>query len=384
MDLVDEGAGVLTVSIGDCPPLERLGQMWRELEIRSDASFFLRWHWIGAWIEAMGMPTGQVLVRRGDEIVGLALIHRSPDRWFGPLRRPALWLHEAGDPRLRSVAIEYNGVLADRTVSSSVEEACLRALAGLRQGDPLSWRAMTLGGVAVEWETRCRRLGLKHRVHRRQPAPYARLDSARDALEGVSRNTRSQIRRSMRLYQSRGGLTLRPATTIDEARKMFDGLEQLHTSYWRSRGQGGAFAEPSFRRLHDRLLATAFPDGGADLLEVQAGSGIVGYLYNFICGGVVYAYQSGFLYEADARLKPGLVCHALAMNHYRHRGMRLYRFLAGDSRYKTSLADGGDELVWLTCRHDDIAYRAETAGRALLGRLRNWAKGHGGGGSSEH
>ena len=66
-----------------------------------------------------------------------------------------------------------------------------------------------------------------------------------------------------------------------------------------------------------------------DLLRVRAGDTTVGCLYNFVSRGDVSFYQSGLAYETDGKLKPGLVCHALAIDHAARAGHRWYDFLAG-------------------------------------------------------
>jgi len=79
---------------------------------------------------------------------------------------------------------------------------------------------------------------------------------------------------------------------------------------------------------------------------------VAGYLYNFVHDGWVAAYQSGFDFGPDAdRLRPGLVCHLMAIQHYAGAGMRRYDFLGGEARYKRSLANAEIPLVWLDVRH---------------------------------
>jgi len=62
-------------------------------------------------------------------------------------------------------------------------------------------------------------------------------------------------------------------------------------------------------------------------------------------------YQTGLVLETDARLKPGLVCHALAIEHARAAGADTYDFLAGAQRYKTTLVprgqSNGQDLHWV-------------------------------------
>ncbi len=86
-----------------------------------------------------------------------------------------------------------------------------------------------------------------------------------------------------------------------------------------------------------------------DLLRIAAGGQVVGLLYTFVQDGRVLSYQSGFAYNPGRpREKPGLVCHALAIEYYAGRGARIYDLLAGADRYKRSLAQGGETLHWAT------------------------------------
>jgi CelD/BcsL family acetyltransferase involved in cellulose biosynthesis len=59
-------------------------------------------------------------------------------------------------------------------------------------------------------------------------------------------------------------------------------------------------------------------------------------------------YQSGLQYDADGHLKPGLISHYCAIQHYLSAGFSDYDFLAGDSQYKRSLSTGSRTLVWAT------------------------------------
>jgi CelD/BcsL family acetyltransferase involved in cellulose biosynthesis len=85
-----------------------------------------------------------------------------------------------------------------------------------------------------------------------------------------------------------------------------------------------------------------------ELLRVRAGNEDLGYLYNFLVDGKVLFFQSGFSYTdaEDARYKPGLVTHTVAIEHYQGRGFKEYDFLAGEARYKRSLGKSLRSLCW--------------------------------------
>ena len=100
-------------------------------------------------------------------------------------------------------------------------------------------------------------------------------------------------------------------------------------------------------------------------MRVRAGSEDVGYLYNFVHEGRVLSYQSGFRYEDDARLKPGLVSHALCVEGHLGGDAAVYDFLAGDARYKASLGAPGPEMVYWRIERPTPLLRVETALKRL-------------------
>ena len=85
--------------------------------------------------------------------------------------------------------------------------------------------------------------------------------------------------------------------------------------------------------------------------------------------GKVFFFQSGFDYELDPARSPGMLTHALAIEHYRGRAMQEYDFLAGDARYKRSLANRCRDLHWAVLYKDQLWARAFLFGRRVWARL---------------
>jgi CelD/BcsL family acetyltransferase involved in cellulose biosynthesis len=172
--------------------------------------------------------------------------------------------------------------------------------------------------------------------------------SGRRLADVVSRNTRHQMMRARRLYAAIGPISLRAARTADEALAMLEQLKALHQKSWQRRGAPGCFATPSFERFHHDLIRDRFRHGEIQLLCAAAGNQAIGYLYNFAHGDRIYAYQSGFNYAADGRLKPGLVTHAMAIERAMREGYTTYDFMAGENRLKASFASHWRDMVWLS------------------------------------
>ena len=104
------------------------------------------------------------------------------------------------------------------------------------------------------------------------------------------------------------------------------------------------------------------------LLEVSAGTELIGALYGFVDHGRLYFYQSGFHYETDNRLKPGFLTHYLAIRHYLEQStVNEYDFLAGDSQYKRSFATETRPLYWIVVRRSTVP--------SILFRSLRWVKG---------
>ncbi len=98
---------------------------------------------------------------------------------------------------------------------------------------------------------------------------------------------------------------------------------------------------PFFELFQRRLIEVALPHGTVEIMKVAAGSDVIGYVYNLVYRGHVYAYQTGINYEDDARLKPGLVSHCLCIERHYNDGNSIYDFMAGEARYKASLGIPG-------------------------------------------
>lgn len=325
-----------------------LGAAWRDLEARADGSFFQSWVWTGCLAEERFSDPWLLSARRDSKIVALGLFNRRPPRPFR--RRPTLLLGETGALASDSIFIEHNGLLLDRTEPASLADLCWAKLAESALGNA-RWIVSGAAQPVHDALARLRRV----RATARRPAPYVDLahvpESALTILDVMSPNARQQLRRSLRGWEKVGPLGLDPAATGAERDAYFEELKTLHQRYWTGRGRPGAFTEPFFERFHRALLGRAGPDQSVDLVRVKAGARVIGYLYNLVHRGWVAAYQSGIDYGPDAeRLRPGLICHLLAIDHYRPAGMRVYDFLGGEARYKRSFANRDRDLLWLEAR----------------------------------
>ena len=354
----------LSIAIEPASGAGDLATLWRDLEERADASFFLSWRWIGPWLALSGASPLLLTARLGRSVVGLALLHPARLRRHLVVQPRALMLHQTGDPALDCIAIEYNGILADRRFADTICAACIAHL----ERDA-RWDELHFSGVTASFAARAPHGDSTPWTRARAPSWRVDLDAVRRGgrpyLATLGANTRYQIRRAIRLYERRGRLAAVPATSAAEAAQFLEGLKQLHQRSWHARHNPGSFSYPFFERFHRALAADGVPAGYVELVRVAAGNDVIGYVYNFLHRGHVYNYQTGFAYEDDAKLKPGLVSHQLCIERHLAAGARIYDFLAGDQRYKQNLGTAGPEIVDLVLQRASPILAAERALRSL-------------------
>lgn len=358
-----------TVTLAPVADFSALGARWRALEAQADGSFFQGWTWTGCLAEERFTNPVLLEATRSGQTVALALFNR---RRF---LRQTLWLGESGDALHDAPFIEFNGLLVARHAEEDLAAACLRAARSVPVGSAVCRlvRRLVLSGVETATLDAARAVGALA-VRRTVGAPWidlTRLHDGGDVLDGLSANARYQVRRSDRGYAALGTLALRRADGLAEAHAWLDELAWLHQKTWTARGKPGAFAHPFFPRFHHALIERGLPRGEIDLLRITADGQVVGLLYNFRYRGRMLAYQSGFDYAAAGRhQKPGLTCHHQAIRFALSTGLDRYDFLAGDDRYKRSLADGTTMLHWLEV---GAGGRIENLARRMVRRLLPWS-----------
>ena len=340
---------MLHVTLEPIGDLNSLGQRWQTLEVEANGGFFRSWTFLGCLAQERFAGARLLAVTQDGADVSLGLLGEARGR---------IWLNQTGLHTLDAPFIEHNGLLTRR--------GCADLITPALQGCVRQTGTLALSGIDSATLAAAHRAGWVD-VQQSRLAPCVALDQLGGPyLDSLSANARAQIRRSQRLYGP--GLMLQRANSLDQAQTWFTEMALLHQAAWARRGQPGAFGLPETIRFHAALIARAWPEQSVDLLRVTAGKRHIGTLYCFIQGGRVLSYQSGFASTDDKREKPGLVCHALAIEDYAAAGHRHYDLLAGADRYKLTLARDGEVLHWATLHRPWSASGLAGRFRMLLNR----------------
>jgi len=367
---------MVSVSFREVAAFPELETLWTDLERRSDCSFFQSWGWVGCWLRLLPreLQPKALVVEAGNRVIGLSILLACSSIRHGIIRSNARYLHETGRPVYDDgLTMEYNGFLAEKGMGAVVARLALTWLAENEAG----WDELYLSGLDPSNKSICEdaaeTANLRVRVRDEKPSEHVDLDRVRSKggnyLDSVSRNTRYQLRRSLRLYEERGPVSIRIASSGEEALEYFNELKVHHQNTWIRRGKPGSFANPFFEQFHRRLIDERFDNGEIQLAHITSANKTIGVLYNFLWRGCVYAYQSGFNYEDDPKRKPGLVSHYMALRHNLSTCAQIYDFMAGQAQHKTSLSTGAISMVWLVVQRDRFKYQVEDFLRSVKRRV---------------
>lgn len=334
---------------------DAIGHDWSSLttDLRP-YSAFLTPRWTRVWIShfARDLQTrGVVWHDASGQATAATLLSRGVGR-LGPIRVSQSHLNTS---RVADVGCEHNALLATNEARATVFRD-LRDLLLDEGTDEVMLEGATqelFEGLRSEWP--------RHQWSGYESeSPFVHLQRLREQgvteyLTVLSGNTRGQIRQTTREYEARfGPLAFSTAATLEEAREWFTELVRLHERHWASRSEAGVF-DGSRRAFHEELIGASFDGSGGDadlkvdLGRIRAGERTIGILYNLAVDGHVQFYQSGLDYNDDPKLRPGLLSHALAIQHYLDRGATTYDFLGGEPepvRYKRSMTTDRVPLYW--------------------------------------
>jgi CelD/BcsL family acetyltransferase involved in cellulose biosynthesis len=343
---------------------------WRDLESRADLTFFTSWSWIGPWLDVLppDLQSHLLVARQGSDIVGLGVLVKGRAHLMRAIPVMCWRLHATGIRDIDDLTTEYNGFLLDRRYAADAEQAMLEFLLNQTGVERLE---VSMANARFADLAEPPPQGILVRSDLRK-SYLVDLEKVRDAAQGflatLSANTRSQIKRSINAYGALGPITVEPAESAAQAAEFFMALKDLHAQTWSERGKHSGFASSQVaQQFHTTLIATAFNKGEVQLLRISVGTRTLGYLYGFVYRGRVIFYQSGLNYGLlDKHDRPGLVCHALAIEHHSQAGHHWYDFAAGDYRYKASLAKHHEVQGSHIFQRDGVLPRLDESMRNLM------------------
>jgi hypothetical protein len=344
------------------PGIEQLRQYWLELEARVSPPLFLRWAWVLTWLLTYQPRPSTFLVYLDGELVAIGLFCRRHEWRHKLLTSDQMLLNQTGHHSEDQIWVEYNDFLAVPQHREQAVNACIQwILTHSRCAEEI-----IISMMRKERAEEIAGTGLRHHITATKPGYLVDLTRVRvdhqDFIQSLSKNTRYQVRRAIRLYEDLFGiLKITRADSTEQALRFFRDAGDLHQKRWPDSG----FTNEEFLRFHQNLITAEFERGTIELLHLTAGPYTIAYLYNLKVDKTIYFYLSGINYEQDRRLKPGYVAHCLAIQRYLDSGFETYDFMGGENRYKASLANSSSEFVSLRIWRPRLKFTLENLARKI-------------------
>ena len=352
--------------------IKQLEHEWLALESQSNSNIFLSWAWISTWIETFRPQLNILRVCFHGELVALAALVIKEEVRYYTIKSKRLHLHQTGDPKKDQIWIEYNGILTKKEHEEAIKKVVLQYLMSFSK----TWDELITGAITEKDALLLERAGdlMRHDIWN---APCYGVDlkkirdSNTDYLSTLSRNTRYQIKRSIKIYQKSGMLNIEYASNKESALYQFNKIGPLHMMRWGTGVGKSGFANPYFVKFHRNLIDNNWDKGLINLINVHIEGKSIARFYNFIYRNQIYFYLSGLIIEPDSKLKPGLTGHALCIQEYINKGFDFYDFMGGGERYKESLAIQHQHLVCICLQKRKIKFKLENIGRRVKRLLMN-------------
>lgn len=350
-------------------------QEWSDLQKRADCSYFQSWGWIEIWLDqiAIGLQPVAVKVWFDESLVGIGLFVSKDIKRRVIFRSHALFLNEYPFDD-SDMVIEYNGLMAEKGLEEVVYTETLAHLFDEYE----EHEEFHFGAIKSEPDygllEKCATSNIKFILDEESVCWQVALDEFEPGLDSylasLSKNSREQIRRSLRLYEEKAPVTLKEAESAEEALAFFESMEDFHTKRWQSKGEVGSFANPKWVAFNRTLIQKRFKFGEIQMIRIANSYGDIAFLFNCIWQRRVYVLQMGFNYREDKRFKPGYLAHTLAIVHNRDKGMIVYDFMHGEARYKKSLGSSSVNLYWAVLQRPRLKFKFEQLAVDVVRRLR--------------
>lgn len=322
--------------------LQDIEKIWVDFSLISEPCFFQSWPFIKQIIMSSPETHFYCLEIRNSYnlIIGLCLFGEQT-KYHLLKKKTTYYLHQTGFPKKDQVYIEYNAPL----FHPDHKMEALHHFMSFIQSRPLnrfilSGIRSSLYSILTEY--------LKINTLSEQLSYGVNLDSLRankqSYEDSLGKNTKRHLTKAKEHYKA---ISLDFAQDEDEASTFLLELAYLHNFSWRQRKITGAFENKDFLNFHRSLIKETFHQKKTHLVKVKGEKEILGYFYLFDQNGIISYYQSGILYKADQRIKPGLLAHAILIQHFLENGKSFYDFMAGNLSYKESLGKKHEILYWI-------------------------------------
>lgn len=165
--------------------------------------------------------------------------------------------------------------------------------------------------------------------------PYLPLPSSVDIfMKGLGQNKRRNLRRYLRKLKKEYRVEFKKYDDIGSVEEAMKTFFRLHQTRWKSKGEPGAFNDPTFRDFHIDVASLFATKGWLGLYFLTANNEPISAEYNFEYNHKSYNYLPGWDAEYS-RYRVGSLTQICAIENCINRGLKEYDMMRGNEPYKS-------------------------------------------------
>ena len=326
--------------------LPAIKEYWLRLNKEAPHQYFSSWGWIETWLTSLPasyLPDCHIGFINSQPCFGY-FSSRSLTKKYKILSYYNLHINTTGNETYDDLIIEYNNFLINTRLipQDSAIQHIINSLADDKIHIPACDKS-THNALKKTTSTFNITSNKRHSYY----IDLSGIRSAHDSyLNTLSKNSRYQIKKSLKILEPEGDLNIQIAETSLQALTMLDELTHIHQRYWIAKNKPGAFSSNYFISFHKKLIENRFDDKEILVTKISTNKSVLGYIYGFLYNGSFLYYQSGFNYPDNKKVKPGYISHYLLIEYFLRGNIKTYDFLAGEQQYKKSLSNSQTEMCW--------------------------------------
>ena len=338
-------------------------ETWLTLEKESTSSFFLSWKWIGNWLNIISKNKTIILVtaQQNSTVVGLGIfVEKLTTRHF-ILKSKQWYLHRTGDEKLDQIWIENNDFLLNYRNKDAIRNAMWTHLLQCdHHVDEFILNVAkrhTLDDIplANTYDKIIENKELGYVVNCQDNLDFNQY------LNTLSKNTKQQWKRSTKALGQLGKIEFSVISDSNQQLDILTKTSHWHINKWKNSCTPSGFLNENFVKFHQRLINDDHTTSKTLVTTLTINEELVGCLYCLQKDAIIYFYLSNLKPLGNKKIKLGIALHMFMIQwiHKTYPRDGQYDFLAGEARYKKSLASHVDEYAQITLQKNKLLYKLE-------------------------
>ena len=362
---------------------EMLKDMWCYVFDQASPNFFLSWQWISAWLNSIDQSldfiyTSPINISEPlnlanispEDIYGCAFVHKNSqlDLKYFVFQQP-VYLNRTGILADDQIWIEYNDFLVTKLHAQQAQDALSNHILSRTNASLIMGISQTklVTDLCKRNEWQYMAVSESHAFQKSLTVEHHDLEKL---IAGFSKNTKSQLRRSIKLLKQSDDIEMHLAQTSAQAIDWFHEAGEFHKALWQSTAQGSGFDNKCFVDFHEHLIKQCFENNEVLIAKFTVAEKPVGFIYGFVFNNTFYFYLSALAKSSNAKIKLGLVAHLYLMQALAAKQIHTYDFMGGSARYKESLSDASTAMGFYRITNNKTLFSIDSALRKVKQKMR--------------